>query len=446
MRWLLLPSIISSLLILSVTEMFNAEHSAAISIMSIAFGIFFFLNFAAVFYSRESYFTIFVSLYFQYMLIIPGCIHLANGQFPFYNLDYEDRSCNTAAIIVLLFSIFYSIGYFSVKKISKIEKNKVHLYIDTKLSIILSILLILISFIFGKLVGFSNFMLSRSDQSFSASDIAFIISLSIPRFASFVSMMIAMKLFIAHKRRSIYLLFVLFTIPIFIFFNFPIAISRFALFGYIISMIVAFGILKSLKGKLFVSVIYPFFSLTIFPMISNLARGQKGVAFWDYNIKDYYMKSGDFDGMQSLINVVNWIDKTGLQFGKQLMGVFLFFIPRSLWQNKPQPTGAIAAAYNGYEFTNISSPLPSEIYSDFGIFGLIIISCFIGVLARNIENKIYCARTVNNFPILLICSLMCANSVILMRGSLLAVIAPISLSIILSLSTLILNRKINSYI
>lgn len=80
----------------------------------------------------------------------------------------------------------------------------------------------------------------------------------------------------------------------------------------------------------------------------------------------------DYDAFQMLTNVVAFTDNRGLQHGKQLLGVLLLFVPRSMWASKPEPTSSFVAKQLGYTFTNLSSPLPSEGYVDFGLVGAIV--------------------------------------------------------------------------
>jgi hypothetical protein len=65
----------------------------------------------------------------------------------------------------------------------------------------------------------------------------------------------------------------------------------------------------------------------------------------------------------------------GLQWGHQLLGSLLFFVPSSLWSTKPLATGILLANYliNNYSmwFTNLSAPIVAEGYLDFGYLGVI---------------------------------------------------------------------------
>jgi hypothetical protein len=66
----------------------------------------------------------------------------------------------------------------------------------------------------------------------------------------------------------------------------------------------------------------------------------------------------------------------GVQWGHQLLGSLLFFVPSSVWSSKPLATGIFLADYliANYSmwFTNLSAPLVAEGYLDFGPLGVIV--------------------------------------------------------------------------
>jgi hypothetical protein len=93
-----------------------------------------------------------------------------------------------------------------------------------------------------------------------------------------------------------------------------------------------------------------------------------------------YFATGDFDGFQSVNNAIIFVERFGVQYGIQLVSAFLFFVPRAVWPGKAEPTGVITAESAGYTFTNISQPLPSEFYIDFGWWGVVLSGIILGWL------------------------------------------------------------------
>jgi hypothetical protein len=80
----------------------------------------------------------------------------------------------------------------------------------------------------------------------------------------------------------------------------------------------------------------------------------------------------DFDGFRSIIDGVSFVQHDGLAWGRQLLGVMTFWVPREYWENKPRATGEVVSIGVGYLFTNISSPLWEEAYVDWGMAGVFI--------------------------------------------------------------------------
>ena len=102
--------------------------------------------------------------------------------------------------------------------------------------------------------------------------------------------------------------------------------------------------------------------------MSHITRGEGD---FQLDLFKYYQSSGDFDGFQSIINTVIYVNTYGFSYGNQIISSILSFIPRSIWASKADPTGSVAASAAGYEYVNISAPLPAEFFIDFGFIGLI---------------------------------------------------------------------------
>ncbi|WP_257022803.1 hypothetical protein [Winogradskyella forsetii] len=86
----------------------------------------------------------------------------------------------------------------------------------------------------------------------------------------------------------------------------------------------------------------------------------------------------NYDAFSNISATIEYVSKNGFSFGYQLLSGLLFFVPRAIWTSKPISTGElvgdfIADRYN-FNFTNLSNPLVSEGYINFGIFGVILLS------------------------------------------------------------------------
>ncbi|NLO70341.1 MAG: hypothetical protein GX102_05245, partial [Porphyromonadaceae bacterium] len=75
-------------------------------------------------------------------------------------------------------------------------------------------------------------------------------------------------------------------------------------------------------------------------------------------------------------------------FGRQLLGVLLFWLPRTIWANKPIGSGAYLAEELGFSFNNISCNFFAEGFINFGFTGILLFVIFIAYITSRID-KIY---------------------------------------------------------
>lgn len=87
---------------------------------------------------------------------------------------------------------------------------------------------------------------------------------------------------------------------------------------------------------------------------------------------------GDYDAYSMLTMTVEHVKSHGTTWGRQLLGVALFWVPRALWPNKPIGSGALVATARGFSFTNLSSPLPAEGLINFGVVGVFLFAFVCG--------------------------------------------------------------------
>jgi hypothetical protein len=136
-----------------------------------------------------------------------------------------------------------------------------------------------------------------------------------------------------------------------------------------------------------------FLSLLFFSLIIGLPLAQL-ITHLDYGIEEVLreptllleqVENGVLtDGYNSLnydafINVGIVIEATvdnGFSYGYQSLSGFLFFIPRSIWIDKPIASGKVVGEHltENYDFyfQNLSNPFISEAYNNFGLLGIII--------------------------------------------------------------------------
>ena len=86
-----------------------------------------------------------------------------------------------------------------------------------------------------------------------------------------------------------------------------------------------------------------------------------------------------------LARVLMYVDEIGLTYGRQILSTLFFFIPRRVWASKPIVTGAMVSGAQNANFTNLSAPLISEGYIDFGIVGIVVFSVLLAYALKKID-------------------------------------------------------------
>ncbi len=81
-----------------------------------------------------------------------------------------------------------------------------------------------------------------------------------------------------------------------------------------------------------------------------------------------------YDAFANIMATVEYVSINGFSLGYQLLSTLLFFIPRSIWQSKPLSTGEHIGNYlienHHFSFNNLSNPIVSEGYINFGLIGV----------------------------------------------------------------------------
>ncbi|TGV03842.1 hypothetical protein [Flavivirga rizhaonensis] len=88
-----------------------------------------------------------------------------------------------------------------------------------------------------------------------------------------------------------------------------------------------------------------------------------------------------YDAFANIMATVEFVSNQGYSFGFQLLSAFLFFIPRSIWVSKPLSTGELIGNYlieeHHFGYNNLSNPIISEGYINFGLFGVLLMAIFL---------------------------------------------------------------------
>lgn len=100
-----------------------------------------------------------------------------------------------------------------------------------------------------------------------------------------------------------------------------------------------------------------------------------------------YPGNPDYDAFWMVGNAISyWQDDRVVPF-RQLLGSLFFWLPRTVWHDKPVDTAIELANYRGYGFTNLSAPLWSEALVNGGIVFLIVSFFLIGWVLRFVDGQ-----------------------------------------------------------
>jgi hypothetical protein len=104
-------------------------------------------------------------------------------------------------------------------------------------------------------------------------------------------------------------------------------------------------------------------------------------------LADTYV-SMDYDAFQMLCFGIKTVDQAGLTLGNNIAGAALFFVPRVLWDAKPEPSSWVIAKIMGFMGTNnLSTPLMAEGYLAFGFAGALLLSIVYWIFIGWIEKR-----------------------------------------------------------
>jgi len=186
------------------------------------------------------------------------------------------------------------------------------------------------------------------------------------------------KLYFPEKKAVFYVLFVCV-----LFCTFPTGVSRFQAAAIYISLLVASFPSILMKARLPMMLIFGV--LFLFPMMDVFRVYTDHFSFKAYGWFEE-MESRNFDSFQSIVDV---LDLGIITWGRQLVGVLLFFVPRNIWPEKPIGSGAFMAEVYGLSFTNVSANYFAEGYINFGFLGLVLFAVILGLVLGYLDSDAF---------------------------------------------------------
>lgn len=202
--------------------------------------------------------------------------------------------------------------------------------------------------------------------------------------------------------------------------------------GPVYLSLVFFGWPRILKNNLRIFGFWVMVLVILFPLSSLLTHAQFdniGTVEEDFEFTELigsHFSDLHYDAWSNIPAAIDYTDKNGFQNGSQITGGLLFFVPRSIWNSKPNSSGQLLGDYlinsQFLWFNNISATIVLEGYLDFGVWGVLLFGAILGFSVVRLDVLLYSRN-----PFAKIFAVYAAVFLFyLMRGSLLTAIAYLS--------------------
>lgn len=406
---------------------------------------------SVIFQKKIAPLSLFFWLYISCFTLLPAYAQVSRQEFFWYAYQFYVGDTLIFALLILTTSfITFELGGWIAKKYlrfsdlsCKSPMRELIIYPTSRLYAASIFILTLVSiFIYFK--GLNFFVYKRGDFSGMDSQVDMGIFLVLPRALAFSVLIVWIAVIKQHfinikiPTLSFLIMFIVIIIVNSVV-NYPYALARFWIFGFIIAIVLVAIPPRNNALRIFFTLSFFVMQFTIFPLYSEITRGSGGINL-SVEILKSYLLAGDFADFQMLADAVLYIQDKGFLLGKNLLSVVLFMLPRELW-DKAEPLGLAVANYHGAMFNNLSSPIFAELYVDFGFLSLVLGMAFIGFGIQFLDAA-YDRSIRSGFygKIVVLVSLLAGYLPILLRGSLLAVIAGIATLLIISALLIQISR------
>jgi hypothetical protein len=175
-----------------------------------------------------------------------------------------------------------------------------------------------------------------------------------------------------------------------IIFKNPLTEKRNAL-GPIYLLLIFLMVPRLLNSNVKTSFLLFFSMIVLFPALQFITHVDYGfeelvsnpsLIFRKNNLNEGYM-SLNYDAFINIGVVMEYVQQHGFSYGYQLLSGLLFFVPRSIWPDKPMSSGLVVGNQlieeHGFWFNNVSNPYLAEGYLNFGWIGIILLAFVLGI-------------------------------------------------------------------
>lgn len=346
-------------------------------------------------------------IYWFYSFIFMGVAPLIQGGNGIWRFGFDPSTLLTLSSILLISHMFFIVGYnpsfrrwkrHTLSYLQKLEQSgslRQHFFLDGKKVFLFSLLALIFSIATSLIYGF-HFTSSIIREMFGStySPLESMVEFFVRPFIFFAFSFLIYAV-INGDRRFICKLSLLFLFcSVFLIIG-PLSGARSIVFFLYFGL---FIILTRHKLKAYPKLFGGLLFAGVFGSeLQNLARSfifnEGNLALTGIN----YFFQGHFDGFEMIGHTINYVNSQGAEFGLQLLGAVLFWVPRSFWPGKSIGSGDfIAYEYLAkteiIEYANFSMPLLGEAYLNFGIPGVCLIMFIVGWFCGKEDGKFHTRR------------------------------------------------------
>ena len=190
--------------------------------------------------------------------------------------------------------------------------------------------------------------------------------------------------------------------------NWPMAVPRFQVAAVYVPLLLMYVPVATRKYVM-VAVLFVML-LAVFPLMNLFRRD-----FTCFGVGNFL--TADYDTYQNMMEAVRGGMVT---WGRQLLGVVLFFVPRAFWPGKPVGSGFCVAREYGYDYDNIAMCVFGEGYVNFGFVGMIVVSGMIAWVNIKADSRYWGGGVTTAFKVCYLIGL--PMEFVILRGALLNVL------------------------
>ncbi|PIW06326.1 MAG: hypothetical protein COW40_00125 [Cytophagales bacterium CG17_big_fil_post_rev_8_21_14_2_50_40_13] len=348
-------------------------------------------------------------LFFVFIFFFFGIVPLVNevNQTIFWgggSLSLFDKALTNILILIGMFSFligerlrFKSFEFYLIKRIYKVQVSRIRL----------SIVLIVFFVILFLILKYSNFnliqllfrgavsdLLGEVSLNPSMSQIEYLLFKNVIRPMPIIFLFLFYYLFLKSKdinirpstRISPLVMVSVFFLSVF--FLSPTSVSRYMVAALYLPFIFIFTNLWEHKYRMQIYLVG--FLVFMMPILDNFRNFDPSNLKFEVGLN--YLNQEHFDAYQNFVRVVS---ENFVTNGLQFLGALLFFVPRSVWPEKPIGSGAQLANDLNYEFANISMPYMAEGYVSFGVAGVILLMILMGFIVGYFDRIAWSVRHLN---------------------------------------------------